>query len=81
MLLTNLPRHYSAEVRLYLETSKGTFSLAQIGPNDVIFAKPVDLPPCDAEVVMSIDGTVTRWPVRLANGVTSSNQLSATTPR
>ncbi|MDB5390396.1 MAG: hypothetical protein JWM11_6042 [Planctomycetaceae bacterium] len=81
MLLTNLPQHHSAEVHLFLETPHGTYPLAQIAPNDVIFAKPVNIPPCDAEIVMQVDGTERRWPVRLLDGVTSADRRCDTTPR
>ena len=32
------------------------------------FPEPVESPPCDAEIVMSVDGDERRWPVRLVDG-------------
>jgi hypothetical protein len=55
--------------------------LAQIGPHYVIVAKPQNLPPCDAEVVMLVDGTEKRWPVRLVEGLCISTQKAAIDPR
>jgi len=78
MQFTNLPRHHSAEVRLFLMTQDDTYPLAQIGPNDVIFSKPVNLPPCDAEIVMHVDGTERRWQVRLPQGADISSRLTET---
>ena len=72
-----LPRHHSAEVALSLITAHGTIRLAQIGPDYVIVAKPLDLPPCDAEIVMLIDEFEQRWPVRLIDGIRSSDEQTA----
>lgn len=81
MLLTDLPRHHSAEVRLLLITADGTYPLSQIAPHYVIVAKALELPPCDAEVVMQVDGAEDRWPVRLVEGVRASDEVVAIDPR
>ena len=81
MLLTNLPRHHSAEVHLWLITASGTYQLSQIGPHHVVMAKPQTLPPCDAEIVMQVDGAENRWLVRLVDGVSASNRKAAIEPR
>ena len=73
MLPTYLPRHHSTEVHLALITAHGMIRLAQIGPDYVIVAKPVDLPQCDAEIVMQIDSYEERWPVRLVEGIRAAD--------
>lgn len=77
MLFHDLPRHHSAEVRLFLVTADATYPLAQIGPHFVIVREPLDLPPCDAEIVMQVDSAEDRWPVRLVDGVRPSDKVVA----
>lgn len=79
--MSNLPRHHSAEVHLSLITASGTYKLSQISPHFVIVAKPQDLPPCDAEIVMQVDGAEDRWPVRLVEGLNALNRKAAIDPR
>jgi hypothetical protein len=43
--------------------------VAQLGPKFLVLRTPVDHPPCDAEIAMSIDGEESRWAVRLVNGI------------
>jgi len=65
---TKLKRNYSAEVRLKLIVGDRVFPLWQIAPHFVIPHSGLELPPTDAEVVMTVDGDEQRWHVRLANG-------------
>lgn len=44
--------------------------IAQLGPDFVIFARPVELPACIGEMVMRVDGEEERWTVRLPHGAT-----------
>ena len=81
MLSTNLQQHHSAEVRLFPEANHGTYRLAPIGPDDIIFAEAVDLPPCDGEVVMLVDGRETRWQVSLAEGASRERRKTPTVDR
>lgn len=81
MLLTNLPRHHSAEVHLWLITEHGAIRLAQIGPDYVIVADPLDLPPCKAEIVMRADNHELRWPVRLVEGIRATDLQTAVNRR
>ena len=43
--------------------------IGQLGPDFIILDNPIDHPPADAEIAMSIDGRQRRWPVRLPDGV------------
>lgn len=61
-------RHFSAEVRLELRASGEVFDLAGIGPAEFVPRHPLDLPACNAEIVMFVDGTGFLWPVRLPQG-------------
>ncbi|MGQ0636166.1 MAG: hypothetical protein ACT4QC_16255 [Planctomycetaceae bacterium] len=60
---------YSATVKLDLEVGDRLISLHQIGPGTIWLREPIDLPPCDAIVVMHIDDHEQRWPVYLPDGL------------
>ena len=81
MLPTNLPLHHSADVHLSLITAHGTVRLAQIGPQFVIVAKPVDMPPGDAEILMRVDGYEKRWPIHLTEGLSAHERKAAIVQR
>jgi hypothetical protein len=48
--------------------------IAQLGRDYIILASPVDHPPTDAEITLSIDGHESRWPVRLHEGTSVSQR-------
>ena len=53
--------------------------IAQMGPNFLLLNQPIDHPPADAEITLSIDGAETRWPVRLEQGLSASERRTAIT--
>ena len=61
------PSH-SAEVQLLLEVQGRTHSLSHLGPDYVRLRTPVAIPPCNAEIIMRIEGHEQRWRVRLPDG-------------
>lgn len=72
---------YSAEVRLELRADGRIFDLASIGPNKFVPRHPLELPSCDAEIVMYIDGSGYLWPVRLPNGAVPFEKSITTSSR
>jgi hypothetical protein len=63
------PSGHSADVRIHLYVNGCVLPVAQLGPKFPILRTPVDHPPCDAEIAMSIDGHESRWAVHLPNGI------------
>jgi hypothetical protein len=60
---------HSSYVDLALLLDGKSYSLAQIGPDFVRLREPIELTPCEAEVVMKIDGVERRrWNVFLKYG-------------
>ena len=59
---------------MQLFVSGQVLKIAQIGPQFLMLDQPVEHPPADAEILMSIDGREDRWRVHLPHGI------SATTP-
>lgn len=69
----NSPGH-SADVRIELRVNGHVMPVAQLGPDFLVLRTPTDHPPTDAEIRMSIDGDESRWTVRLADGISSSQR-------
>ena len=74
-------RIFSAVVRLELVVDGRVLELVQIGRNGFIVRQPEYLAPCDAEVVMYVDGDERRWPVYLVEGMSKEKTLVKTVPR
>jgi hypothetical protein len=62
-------RGHSADVRIHLHVNGHRLPVAQLGPDLLILRTPVDHPPGEAEISMTIDGDERRWRVRLPVGV------------
>ncbi len=63
---------HSGDIKLNLRVNGHIVELAQIAPEHVVARNPMDLSPCDAEVVMELDGKEHRWPVLLQDGMSKS---------
>ena len=51
--------------------------IAQLGPDFLVLIHPVDHPPAEAEIAVSIDGDESRWPVRLAEGLSAARRRAS----
>lgn len=60
---------FSADVRIHLHVDGQALSVSHLGPDFLILRTPMDHPPCNAEITMSIDGHESRWTVYLSNGI------------
>jgi hypothetical protein len=56
---------------MHLTLNGHVLTIAQLGPDFLILDGPVNHPPAQAEVTVSIDGDETRWPVYLTDGINS----------
>ena len=63
---------HSANVRMSLAVNGHSLRIAQLGPQFLILSDPVDHPPADAEIKMSVDGHESQWPVFLVDGISQS---------
>ena len=68
------PFVHSADVRIHLYVNGSVMPVAQLGPDFLMLRTPIDHPPCDAEIAMSIDGHESRWAVHLPNGIHASRR-------
>ncbi len=51
--------------------------IAQLGPQFLMLDQPIENPPADAEILMSVDGKEERWRVHLPDGISAT---APTTP-
>jgi len=72
---------YSADVRIHLHVNGNALPVAQLGPSFLILRTPMEHPPCDAEITMSIDGHESSWAVHLINGIQLGRWETAITRR
>jgi hypothetical protein len=48
--------------------------IAQLGRDFLILKSPIDHPPAEAEISLSIDGDESRWPIQLDEGLSALRQ-------
>ncbi len=73
---------HSALVTMELHAEGRIVRLTQLGGDFAIPAEAVDLPPGPGEVVVSIDGRISRMPVHLTSGASSAmDRITLQTPR
>ena len=66
-MITSAASH-SAHVTLELRAAGQSVPLAQVAHDFAIPILSVDLPPCEGEILMTVDGEMTRMPVALREG-------------
>ena len=69
-----MPSH-SASVEIILSLHDRQLRIGHLGPNYLILDDPINAPPSDAQISLSVDGVTTRWSIHLPEG------LSAADPR
>jgi hypothetical protein len=72
---------HSADVRIHLHVNGYILPVAQLGPSFLVLRNPMDHPPCEAEITLSIDGSEERWAVHLTNGIRVGRRKTAITRR
>jgi len=64
---------HSARVNMQLLLNGSTIRVEQMGRDFLIINKPFDHPPADASLVLRVDDSETRWPVRLPHGISATS--------
>ena len=66
---SEIKTNYSSNVALYLIAGDESWKLASIGPSYVTLRdNGIELDPCEAQILMIVDGYERRWNVFLKNG-------------
>lgn len=73
-------QNYSARVWMELRVNGSMLTISHLGPDYLILAQPVNHPPAEAEIVMSVDGSQSRWSVRLPDGVSRASRRTHILP-
>jgi hypothetical protein len=60
---------YSASVEMFLDINGVRHDVSHMGPEFIILAQPVNHPPCEGVVGLTIDGRLRQWPVQLPDGI------------
>ena len=63
---------HSADVQMHLLVNGRVVNIGHLGPDYVIVDDPIDHPPADAQVFLSVDGKERRWHVRLVDGLSAT---------
>lgn len=63
---------YSATVEMFLDIDGVRHDVSHMGPEFIILAKPVNYPPCEGVVGLTVDGRLKQWPVRLPDGISQA---------
>jgi hypothetical protein len=78
--MSHLAAH-SADVKMWLECrDHGRVDLCRITPRSVVARERRDIPPCDADLVISVDGRIRRTPVNLPTGFTKGRLVAFIAP-
>jgi hypothetical protein len=71
------PNH-SANIDLWIDCGcHGKVQLSQASERFVIAATPTVIPPCEARIILSIDGFLYERPVQLVDGFSASSREAA----
>jgi len=71
---------HSADVYMTLSVNGDVLKISHLAPDFLILRTPIEHPPADAEIFLSIDGNEDRWMVRLVNGIHPERLRTAIEP-
>jgi hypothetical protein len=75
----DIPSH-SARVCMTLHLDGSALAISHLGPDFLILAEPIDYPPSQAEITLSVDGRERRWAVFLPAGLSSASRRTSILP-
>lgn len=68
---------HSADAEAWLDCGEhGRVMLSRVTPRSVVAKAVHEIPPCDAELVVTVDGSSVRNPVRLHTGFTKGRRVA-----
>jgi hypothetical protein len=68
---------HSARVEMHLIIRGSMLSVTHMGPDFLLVESPMRLAPCEATLVLRVDESERRWPVRLPEGISESSNRVA----
>lgn len=77
---SSIQRSYSSKVKMQLIVDGTSYKIGKVWRNELYMQNPIELDPCDAELVIQIDDAVYRRKVRLENGAVPVDHKVVVTP-
>jgi hypothetical protein len=71
---------HSARVRLELHLPGSVLTISHLAPDYLILAQPVDHPPTQAVIAMTVDGKERQWTVQLPEGLSAARRQTRILP-
>jgi hypothetical protein len=65
---------HSAQVEMRMVVRGESLSVTHMGPDFVLIDSPADYPPCEASLVLRVDGSESVWKVRLPDGISKDSR-------
>lgn len=66
---------YSSKTFARLEVAGLSLPVARISRNSLILRETADVPPCDAKIVVNVDGVETAYPIHLFQGIGAQSMV------
>jgi hypothetical protein len=63
-----------------LHLNGSVLAISHLGPDYLILTEPIDHPPAQAEIAMSVDGRESRWAVQLPAGLSATSRRTSVLP-
>jgi hypothetical protein len=73
-------QNHSADVHMELRLDGWVLTISHLGPDYLILTEPVDHPPTQAEIAVSVDGHERRWAVQLPAGLSATSRRTSILP-
>lgn len=80
MTTTRSTNDRSVDVRMQQLLNGHVLQIAQLGPRFLMLDHPIEHPPADAKILMSVGGKEERRCVRLPNGISTTAPATAVSP-
>ncbi len=74
MLVSAAHTGRSTSVKLQLVLDGETLPVGQVGPDFLLLKTPLEHPPAEGTVIVSVDNNEHRWPVRLPVGSSTTHR-------
>ncbi len=76
-----LPKSHSTDVKMWLDCGEhGMVPLSRITPTSVVARISKDIPPCDAKLVVTVDGYRMQNRIRLSEGFRKGRRTAVALP-
>lgn len=80
-MIQNPDAFHSADVQIWLECSGyQRIAVRRVTPNAIVVENPVNVPPCNARLVVCVDGEQMVTNVTMVSGLTSDKRLATALP-